>query len=168
MGFWRWVGRLFGSGSFSRPEDACPYILRRFDELTERDFAPLESALMRKFRHSSERDLIYALRVSLHVAKITSLKTLADRWNTAHSGAGARGLMMASDSRNYRSVQAFLLNRYLQRFEQISSELISKAALKKTTTAKTSALEKAKQKIREAQYGFVYPIPGLEKLLPPP
>jgi hypothetical protein len=153
---------IFGP-TFRRPEHAAPYIIEHFDKLTEKDFQKLERQIGKSFPFSPERGLVYALRISIAVRRITNLKTLASRWNTAHCGAGNSGLIMSLDSRNHPKVYAFLCDRYLRQFRQIAGQMLTEAETKETESGRRGAVGRAQKKIREAQFGFDYPMPGLHE-----
>jgi hypothetical protein len=152
-------------GSIRRPEQAVPYIIKNFDSLTERDFTPLETKLAKICPASPERDLVYALRVSIHVRGIKNLKTLGSRWSTANFGAGARGLQMGKHSRNYKAANEFLTRLYLNKFSELATAALNEALTKKTPSARINSLNRAKEKIRGAFYEFTFGLPGLDEAI---
>lgn len=157
MGFLNW---LFG-GTI-RPDQALGYLMEKFEVLDERSFAPLERQMP---RHHPDRDLIYAVRVSAPIRRVTSLKTLASRWNTANFGSAASGLQMAKNSRNHGKTSSFLAERYLFHFRRIAQKAILDAMLKDMQGKRRGHADRIKKKIQESRFDFLYPIQGLDPLI---
>jgi len=154
VGALRFLKTLIGP---STPREAIVCIMHRFDTINDRRLQKIEARIARAFPRDAERDLIYALRISTSIRRITKLETLGSRWDTAHCGAGNRGLLMGNHLPDYRRVHRFLTAKYLQRFNALAEQLITEAR----ESGKQNAVARAVQKIDDAQYRFSYPIQGL-------
>ncbi len=150
-------------GIFRNPKQAVPFIIKNFHTLTQKEFQPLEHSLSRRFPRSPELDLIYALRVSLPVRQVTSIKTLGSRWSCANFGAGGSGLQLASDSRNHRAAQTFLTRFYLEKFRELATHEMETAREKELHSRRSGATARVRKKITDSQYDFIPELPGLRE-----
>ncbi len=124
-----------------------PRVLASFDQITEGEIASAEHAGLSDGLPEAERSLLYALRVSHCVPRLTKIATLASRWGIANSGAGGAGLESAKESPNWASVHAFLADLYLRRFDSLADLLVREAeagfAGSVSTEGDTSVVDRA-------------------------
>ena len=149
------------------PLSYVPIVLDQFEKTDEFEIGELEMGLAR-MGYEEEKSLLYALRVSTLAPGIKTMKTLASRWGTAMSGAGGYGLLMGRSSPNHTRVFQFLTEMYLQRFAELSHEIVAKAASssaeRKTMKAKQNAYIRAADRIENARDAFSeIELPGLQE-----
>jgi DNA polymerase III epsilon subunit-like protein len=140
------------------PKEIVPFIIDQFEYATEQAIGEYERDLLKASQAELERSLLYALRVSKCVPEVKTMKTLASRWSTACSGAGGYGLFLAKNSANYNRVFQLLKEMYLQRFAELSHEIVSKASTsaqkRKSVKAKQNAFIRAGERIEKATDEF--------------
>ncbi len=148
-------------------EEVVQYALQNFDRVTEAELARTENEVKRVSRESPESSLLYAMRVSKCVPRVTTLKALASRWQVANYGPRMiGGLSAATRSRNYRPVYEFLTSLYLTRFAELAREVAvaaDKVAIhRKTVSARLNAMTSGMQKIRAGRDGLL-DLPGIRE-----
>jgi len=116
--------------------------------------------------YEQDEDLAYALQISEVLPTIKKLDSLASRYNTAHRGAGGRGLLSAQNSNHYEEIKKDLQDQYLERFIELCDQHVQKAGAsasqRKTSRGKIGAWLRVKEQITSGATEFQYPLPGIE------
>lgn len=136
------------------PEQVTAYTLANFDEMTEEQIGQFERNVAKACPYSSERGLLYALRVSKCVPALKSFKAIAARWETAYNGTkGTGGFIGGMGSPNEQGTYDFLVALYSRRLNELSEEIVAKAeqgvATRKAPSAKSKAIYAALDKIEK-------------------
>jgi hypothetical protein len=161
------LGRRRRRSLLRTPQDVTKSVVEQFDRLSEKEIGKAESIVQGLRGGYAEAQLLYALRVSKCVPTLKSLKTLASRWSTANVGAGAAGLQMGRDAKNWQLVSSFLARLYLKHYKQLCLDLVSKTkqavADRKSPQARSNVVNKAIALVNEAHQEFSYQLPGLNE-----
>jgi hypothetical protein len=164
----RWLFRLLTGQKpalVMTPDQVVQYALRNFDKTTEAQLAKAEYEVKLVVRNSPESGLLYAMRVSKCVPRITTFKTLASRWRVANYGPRLiGGMCSAKCSRSYGPTYEFLTSLYLGRFRELARDLVvtaeNTALERKTLSAKQNVLVSAMGKIRAGRDNLLE-LPGI-------
>jgi DNA polymerase-3 subunit epsilon len=149
------------------PDKLVPMVIEQFEVVSENEIGGSEAELVAIKDAEEERALLYALRVSKIVPKIKSMKSLANRWNTACEGAAGYGLNYGTKSSHHQRVLNFLSEIYLQRFAELTNEMILKASntadARKTLKAKQNSFIRVIDNLKKYYDEFFeYELPGLK------
>lgn len=158
-GIWQ---RLFGRRR--GPGDIVKDALRCFASSSESEIAAFEHEAFHCFPRAPEQGLLYALRVSRVISRVTNLKTLASRWNVANCGAAQSGLSTSRAASLHPEVEQFLSAIYLDRLNMLLAirveEDASRILARKSPVTRASAAAKAVAAMEQLKAEFVYELPG--------
>lgn len=154
----------------TEPEQITRYAVDHFYEATESEISAAEHEIKRNRRGNVEPHLLYALRVSKCVPKVTTFKTLASRWRVANEGPRiTSGIGAAGGSPNQLLVFDFLTNLYVQRFfglcKQLANKTVDSVDKRKTPAAKLKVFENAIERIHAGAAEFDPEPRGLHKIV---
>ena len=150
------------------PDEYIPIVIEQFEVVSEKEIGDAEAEIINTKDAEKERALLYALRVSKIVPKIKNMKSLSSRWNTACEGTTGYGLNYAIKSLHHQRVLIFLSQIYLQRFAELTNEMILKASsmadTRKTLQAKQNAFVRVINNLKKYYDEiFEYELPGLKE-----
>jgi len=149
------------------PDEYIPIVIEQFEVVSEKEIGDAEAEIINTKDAEKERALLYALRVSKIVPKIKNMKSLSSRWNTACEGTTGYGLNYAIKSLHHQRVLSFLSQIYLQRFAELTNEMILKASsvadTRKTLQAKQNVFVRVINNLKKYYDEFFeYELPGLK------
>lgn len=154
--------------ALQKNDDMSPVIatvLRQYDELSERDLGAIEHELLKHQPRSTDRFLVYALRVSKCVPTLKTITKLPRRWEAAHFGPRGTGGILATDEGAERNaVVSFLQSTYLQRLHGLGAAIceanLQRIAKARTNDARRRILESTERLIVDTSLDFSPSLPG--------